>query len=340
MSQKIKSDVFLKIISHWPSIAPCLHIFSCVLPCQPPWRPPFQLQKQQPQPQPATPQRRGFARWRGTINFQLPGWKARRIGWRWTSGGGWNVKPGWRNTFPSDKKHISNEGWSSAMMELNGMLLLIIFRCAKKSGSSYLKLWGWRLLVLGAKVKYLMNFGPWSFPSDLPGLIFCMLEVWTLLRHIGLVARIWNQHVTWHTYYQLWSHISQTYTKIFLHRSLFIKTLPNFASQDVFFGRVIYRDRGNQPTNPPKKNNRGRYRITGHRTGSREWFGFLSSGCRVLAWLRYRGPPLLLGVFWVAGPVHKTSFLLKGRLRPVGTVSQICLHVWKTRFSYIIYHKN
>lgn len=70
----------------------------------------------------------------------------------------------------------------------------------------------------------------------------------------------------------------------------------------LFLGGSYIEIEGTNQRTPPKKNNRGRYRITGHRTGSGEWFGFLSSGCRVLAWLRYRGPPLLLGVFWVAGP--------------------------------------
>ena len=47
-----------------------------------------------------------------------------------------------------------------------GLLLLIIFRCAKKFGKLISETMGFcRLLVLGAKVKYLMNF----WPSDLRG---------------------------------------------------------------------------------------------------------------------------------------------------------------------------
>ena len=96
-------------------------------------------------------------------------------------------------------------------------------------------------------------------------------------------------------------------SKYVFHRSLFIRTLPNFASQDTtFFGRVIYRDRGNQPTNPPKKQ-----QITGHRTGSGEWFGFLSSGCRVLAWRRYRVPPYCWVCFGLLVLCIKRGFFWK-----------------------------
>ena len=135
---------------------------------------PFNFKNQQPTTTTSNQQRRGFARWRGTINFQLPVGKLEEFGWRWTSGaGGWNVKPGWRNTFPSDKKtHLKWRMIFGKMMEFNGMLLLIIFLCEEKIGKLISETMGFcRLLLLGAKVKYLMNFWPWWFTR----LIYSML---------------------------------------------------------------------------------------------------------------------------------------------------------------------
>lgn len=86
--------------------------------------------------------------------------------------GGWNVKPGWRNTFPSDKTHLKWRMIFGKMMEFNGMLLLIIFLCEEKIGKLISETMGFcRLLLLGAKVKYLMNFWPWWFTR----LIYSML---------------------------------------------------------------------------------------------------------------------------------------------------------------------
>ena len=107
---------------------------------------------------------------------------------------------------------------------------------------------------------------------------------------------------------------------------ILVKTLPNFASQDTFFGRVIYRDRGNQPTNPSKTG----VGIESPDIGQARGNDLGSLAAAAVSWLR---------CCWVCCgllvPMYKTSFLLIGRLRPVGTVSQMCLHVWKTHFPYI-----